>query len=419
VEHGSRPAPAPQSRSQQRLETARLRARRRRVRTARRRTVAVLLRLAPRTEQWPLLSRTVRTAAHRLDAASKRVERVLRAPAGTTFEVAYAPDPAAAVEELRTLIRIRAKRLVPVEQPLVLISQAPRSGGTLLMRLFDGHPECHAVPHELGAMLPSALPLPREPEAAWRALTDPRLAKAFEVGLRQAKRRQAEDRSWQQFLLPPLVHRGLFEQCLRERLPGTDRGVLDCYLTAYFNARLDYPGLRRRPAQRWVTGFEPDAVGRRRRMACFRELYPDGRLISVVRDPTTWVVSARRRPERYPDLRLAMGVWKEAVLATLEQRERDPEGVAILPFEALVADTERTMRSVAGFLGIEFRGELLAPTFDGAPMKANSSFPVERAGVIEGPLTRAAELDDPDRERVRRELGELHARALEVALVRP
>ena len=31
--------------------------------------------------------------------------------------------------------------LVPVREPLVLISQVQRSGGTLLSQLFDGHPE--------------------------------------------------------------------------------------------------------------------------------------------------------------------------------------------------------------------------------------------------------------------------------------
>src|SRR5919202_699208 len=38
------------------------------------------------------------------------------------------------------LVRSRRAALVAVEQPVALISQAPRSGGTLLRNLFDGHP---------------------------------------------------------------------------------------------------------------------------------------------------------------------------------------------------------------------------------------------------------------------------------------
>src|SRR6476469_9076560 len=51
--------------------------------------------------------------------------------------------------ELRTLARVRAEHAVSVREPLVLVSQIQRSGGTLLSRLFDGHPECHAHPYEL------------------------------------------------------------------------------------------------------------------------------------------------------------------------------------------------------------------------------------------------------------------------------
>ncbi len=43
----------------------------------------------------------------------------------------------------------RLEHLVPVTEPLVLCSQIQRSGGTLLSQLFDGHPECHAHPHEI------------------------------------------------------------------------------------------------------------------------------------------------------------------------------------------------------------------------------------------------------------------------------
>src|SRR4029079_18763958 len=38
---------------------------------------------------------------------------------------------------------------VPIREPLVLVSQIQRSGGTLLSQLFDGHPECHAHPSEI------------------------------------------------------------------------------------------------------------------------------------------------------------------------------------------------------------------------------------------------------------------------------
>ena len=42
----------------------------------------------------------------------------------------------------------RPRELVRVDQPLVLITQVQRSGGTLLQRLLDGHPQCHVLPFQ-------------------------------------------------------------------------------------------------------------------------------------------------------------------------------------------------------------------------------------------------------------------------------
>ena len=52
---------------------------------------------------------------------------------------------------LRPIVRSgrRVENSVYVRQPLVLISQVQRSGGTLLSQSLDDHPECFAHPNEL------------------------------------------------------------------------------------------------------------------------------------------------------------------------------------------------------------------------------------------------------------------------------
>ena len=379
-----------------------------------------LLRLAESGGRGPRTAGALRGAAWRLERVLKRVEAVVAPRRPVVRAAAVDWDEGEAGREYRQVLTARLREIVTVDQPLVLITQAPRSGGTLLMRLFDGHPECHAIGHELGSLLPSRLPLPREQEAAWKALTDPRLAVWFAEGMRQAKgRRLSGDRSWQPFLVPPLLQRRLFELALARDRPETDRGIVDCYLTAYFNAWLDYRGLHTATGHRWVTGFEPSAIVRPDRLRCFRELYPDGRIVSVVRNPASWIVSAARRNRRYADRDVAVHFWRETVEAALALREQSPESVAIVSFETLVDDTEGVMAAIANFLGIAFSPELLVPTLNGRPMKANSSFPVERAGLIAGPLDRAGELSAEDAEAVRRALGPLHERALEASLPPP
>jgi hypothetical protein len=283
------------------------------------------------------------------------------------------------------------------------------------MRLFDGHPECHAIPHELSTLLPTSLPLPRGADRAWQVLQNPMLETWFVGGLRAGKGQLSGDSTRYRFLLPPLLQRRVFEHVLGEQKPGSDREVLDAYVTSYFNAWFDY---RLPSAPRWVTGFEPSAILQPGRLRCFGELYPDGRLVSVVRDPASWAVSAARRNARYADRGVAIATWREAVETALRLQGERPDGVAIVPFEALVGDTERTMKALAEFLGIEFTDDLLEPTLNGQATKANSSFPVEGSGVIEGPLSRSEQLPAEDRAEIERELGELHTRAIEAALVR-
>jgi Sulfotransferase family len=393
-----------------------LRARRRRsvIRNMRRSSVNALLRLAARTGGKP--GNAILGSARGLERTLKRAERVVAPRRPQAPSIAGRWDAAAAEQEHATLLSAVVHRLVPVDQPLVLITQAPRSGGTLLMRLFDGHPACHAIPHELSTLLPTSLPLPREADRAWKVLENPMLEMWFVGGLRAGKGQLSGDSTRYRFLLPPLLQRRVFDQVLGERKPGSDRDVLNAYLTSYFNAWLDYrPG----PAPRWVTGFEPAAILQPDRLRCFRELYPDGRLVSVVRDPASWAVSAARRNARYADRRVAIATWREAVETALRLHAERPDGVAIVPFEALVRDTERTMKAVAEFLAVELTDDLLAPTFNGRATKANSSFPVEGAGVIAGPLSRSEQLPAEDRAEIERELGELHTQALEAALVRP
>ena len=74
--------------------------------------------------------------------AMEDAERSWRTAAGASLEGETA-------QGLALALQLRRTNVVPVREPLVLICQAQRSGGTLLARLFDAHPQCHAHPHEL------------------------------------------------------------------------------------------------------------------------------------------------------------------------------------------------------------------------------------------------------------------------------
>jgi hypothetical protein len=283
------------------------------------------------------------------------------------------------LEEYETLSRIRLEHLVEVREPLVLVSQIQRSGGTLLNQLLDGHPECHVDPYELKIGHPKKWDWPpldlHRPDTWFETLCYPRIAERL-------RRTRPVGRSAFPFLILPRLQKAIFDACVAARPPKRDRDVLDSYFTAYFNAWLDNHNLYTGP-KRVVAGFTPRLAMQRENVERLFDAYPDGTLVSIVRDPRAWYVSAARHmPHRYADVTTALELWARSVDAALEASERYGGRVLLLTYEELVRDTRRTMRLVADRLGISMSPVLLAPTFNGQPIMANSSDSVARYGVL-------------------------------------
>ena len=339
-----------------------------------------------------------------LDRAASRLEH----DAKSAHRSARKRHALGGTAELRTLANVRLAHLETVDQPLVLISQVHRSGGTLLLRLLDGHPQLRVMPHELGPALP-AREVPLDPARAWDVLYDVKLPGRFRRGLKQARRELNEDAARIPFLLPPSVHRWLFDAIVRAQPPRSGRDVLDAYYTAYFNAWLDDASLG--GAKRWLVGFEPGALANPRQLGRFREHYPDGRTISLVREPASWVVSARRWSPRFARLDIALELWSESTRGAVRLAEDQPERSAVVDFDDLVLRTDETMRRLARFLGIDFLPTLLTPTLNGTPVRPNSSFPAADHGVTAAPTRRSESLTSAEQRLVEETAGELYRRA--------
>jgi hypothetical protein len=277
------------------------------------------------------------------------------------------------------VFRARRGSLVYIREPLVLISQLQRSGGTLVNSLMDGHPELHAHPYEVHIGHPTKhdwpeLPLDAGAEAWMATLREPQLRRLFYRGYRKTGDRSAtlEDFPALPFLfVPSFVERLFLVLCADEEVTRS-RDILDRYFTAFFNGWLDCNGLRE-SHKRWIAGFGPRLAWNPSRDQFFRD-YPDGRLICVLRDPRGWWASASQFSAQYADIDESLGLW-ERNAAELEQAKRDrPDAVRLITYEALTTDHERVMRSLADWLGIGWDPILLRPTFNRvSAVRPNSS----------------------------------------------
>jgi hypothetical protein len=212
------------------------------------------------------------------------------------------------------------------------------------------------------------------------------------------------------FELEPERQRAIFDACAKAHAAPSLRDYFDCYFTSYFNGWRDYAGLE--GEKRWVVGFEPGIARSRSRRTAVREIYPDGRVISVARDPWSWYASARRWEPRWADRESAVDYWSAVARGTLKwrrQRGKQNREVRLVTFESLLTDTEETMRRIAGWLGIEYRPELAVPTFNGRPIRANTSFADLATEVSTKPLDRAqGELSADDVDFIEARAGELY-----------
>jgi hypothetical protein len=158
-------------------------------------------------------------------------------------------------------------------------------------------------------------------------------------------------------------------------------------MTSYFGAWLN--DQNRLGPKKFVTAFTPRLAMRKNNMASFFDIYPDGRLISIVRDPKNWFPSAsRHQVDKYGDIEHALDQWVDSATSMVRNKKNYGSRVCIILFEDLVRRTDSAMNYLAEFLGIEFDNILLTPTFNRTPIKPNTSFKLEKPGIMHSALER-------------------------------
>jgi hypothetical protein len=297
-----------------------------------------------------------------------------------------------ALDEIRAILADAygswLENIQPVSVPLALISQIQRSGGSMLSQLFDGHPQVHAHPHELKFGYPKKhiwppINLSDHPERWFEILFEDSVIRHLQHGYKKMKKYKETFL----FIFLPSLQKEIFLKYLSSIKTIALRDVFDAYMTSYFQAWVNNQNLI--GVKKYITAFTPRIAMAETNMASFFNIYPRGKLISVVRDPRNWFPSATRHQlNRYGDIKKALDQWVDSARSMVRNKQKYGNRVCIITFEDLVKRTEAVMRYLAEFLDLKFDDILLTPTFNKFPIKPNTSFKLEEPGIMISALER-------------------------------
>jgi hypothetical protein len=265
---------------------------------------------------------------------------------------------------LEDILRNALKHIMPVTQPPALIFQVSHSGGSLLNRLFDGHPEINALPHEFatrpGTKHPwPAIDLAKAPQDWFKVL----FTEADIASIRKKFRHVKAESTTVPFVFLQFIQEQIFLKQLDSSETIKRRDVIDAYITSCFGAWLDYQNLS--GPKKYTTVCAVDLSLPQESMENFFKIYPAGKLISLVRNPEDWLAWARtQEPEIYENTQSATNRWQAIVRAVLEIKRKYGDRVCLIKFEDLINNSGSIMRYLAEFLEISFEDILLTPTFN-------------------------------------------------------
>lgn len=273
-----------------------------------------------------------------------------------------------------------------VNEDVVWICQLPRSGGTLLLRLLDSHPEFHCHPAVFGfdnedRIWPQVEEFKKAKGDVLEAIFSYMSLEKFH--LRGVKKQSS---NMKQENYPIYFNRRWYKEIFRLTLCGEKpRDYFNAFFTALFNAWRNNQNLygNKKYIVGQMTLRKPELYTKNYKN--FKALYPKGKMIFIIRKVEDWLVSALKLKVSTP---YAGSVPDEVIkqykihLRQAIQLSKDSSFI-IFKFEDLILKSRQTMTELAKRLGIGWNESLLVPTLNGSPFYQNSSFRLKRKASID------------------------------------
>lgn len=260
----------------------------------------------------------------------------------------------------------------------LFIGGCPKSGTTLLLALLDGHPQLVVLPEETFYLEDrrdyEALP---NHAARLRRLLEETDLRTLNMGLVRRHRdlmASTDERDYSRFDFPRFV--ALANEWVGQ--PGMNDSLLFSEVIRAYAAVL---GLDWKQCVRWVEKSTSNEV----RHDAMAKLFPDAKLVMVVRDPRAVFASRKRFVAANPagkhtKAHRLVREWNRSA-QEIPRLRRQPERFLVIRYEDLVMHPRETMQGVCRHAGIDFIESLLQPTRAGKSWQGNSAHRPTFSGV--------------------------------------
>jgi len=281
--------------------------------------------------------------------------------------------------------KFRQEWIKVVTEDIIWICQLPRSGGTLLLRLFDSHPELHCHPAVFGfnnenRIWPERKEFIRAGDNVLEEIFSYMSLEKFHLrGLRK------QSSNMKQEIYPIYFSKRWYREIFKICLHGNDpRNYFDAFFTALFNAWRNNQNLygNKKYIAGQMTLRKPSVY--RKNFDNFKNAYPEGKMIFIIRKPDDWLASALTLKVSTPysgDPFEIINDYKIHLTQAIDMSKDD--SFIVLKFEDLIMEPKYIMSELASILNIAWHESLLYPTLNGSPFYQNSSFQLERKASID------------------------------------
>lgn len=254
------------------------------------------------------------------------------------------------------------------DQPLIFISQIQRSGGSLLTRLFDAHPQLATHPTEIFC-LKNRWPDTRKQKlnSRFNLIDNHNFLLTVFNGVNKGNSKKPGGLLFE-------FNFDKYESLLTVPHDGDLRSMLNVYFTAFFNAWENF--IFDHASLKYIAGFAPrtvKSISENSDQNSFFGSYPNGFLISILRHPKNWYSSAQSHSSAYADPVKAFDIYTAHARAALSLKKERPQKVIMIRFDDLIAQTEAVMKMICSRLDVTYNDVLLTPTFNSNPTLSNSS----------------------------------------------